>query len=502
MRRRVAQLRLREDAAIDALLVRGVEVEDADALVLTHDDRRYASQAALAREPVADPPQPREAAAFLSRRAARALERLTARYPTLRRVRALSRWPAWLSWGVALGAFAVGATTNVLGGERLNIVAFPLLGMIAWNLAVYLITLFRMAFGSSHRSTPPAHPLLHSLEWVVRPTTARLAGNPTLERGVSRFASDWNQAAGRLTRARASRTLHVGAVMFALGILTGMFLRARYSAEYSAGWSGTWAGAEAEIALLLKLILGPASALTGIALPGVDRLRELRGAGENAGDWLILWGVTAVLVVIIPRLVLALVQGARAELLARNIAVPDDFYLRSLLRNALGRAGKARVVPYGFELSAETRERLTRLARSALGEKTVVHTDPGIPYGDEDEWLAREGHSLGNADQLIILFNLASTPEAENHGALVAGVRQRIGAAGTGLLVVLDDSSFRRKLRGQSSADSRIQERLETWKSVLAANAVTPATVTLDLADETASAQALEQALQRCSVLT
>ena len=100
----MAQLRLREDAAIDTLLVRGIEVEDASALLFTRDDRQYASQAALATEPVADPPRPHEAAAFLSRRAAFALERLTARYPTLERVRALSRWPAWLSWGVAIGA--------------------------------------------------------------------------------------------------------------------------------------------------------------------------------------------------------------------------------------------------------------------------------------------------------------------------------------------------------------------------------------------------------------
>ena len=498
----MAQLRLREDAAIDTLLVRGIEVEDASALVFTRDDRQYASQAALAAEPVADPPRPYEAAAFLSRRAAFALDRLTARYPTLERVRALSRWPPWLGWGVALGALTVGITSNVLGGERLNILAFPLLGMIAWNLAVYLLILSRMAFGPFARPRARPHPLLHSLEWLVRPATARPAGHPTLERGVSRFASDWTRSAGGLTRARASRTLHLGAAIFALGILTGMFLRARYSAEYSAGWSGTWAGAEAEIALLLKLILGPASALTGIALPSVDRLRELRGAGENAGNWLILWAVTGVLVVIIPRLVLALVQGARATLLARNIALPDDFYLRSLIRDALGRGGTARVVPYGFELSKDTRARLTRLACSALGEKTVVHIDRSIPYGDEDEWLAGEGHTVGDADQLIILFNFASTPEAENHGALVAGVRQKIGTSGAPLVVLLDDSSFRRKLRGQSSAHARVQDRLDTWTSVLAANAVTPAIVTLDLADERAGAQALEQALQQCSVLT
>jgi hypothetical protein len=160
-----------------------------------------------------------------------------------------------------------------------------------------------------------------------------------------------------------------------------------------------------------------------------------------------------------------------------------------------------RIVPYGFELSAGGRERLVRLAHAAIGDKTVVHTDVAVAYGDEDQWLAREGNTVTEADHLIVLFNFASTPELENHGALVAGIQRSIGSAGTALLVLLDDSSFRRKLRGQTSAELRVQERLDTWKSVLAANAVTPATVTLDLADETASAQILEQALQRCAVL-
>ena len=322
------------------------------------------------------------------------------------------------------------------------------------------------------------------------------AAQPTLERGVQRHAREWSQAAGPLTRSRAGRTLHLGAAMFALGVLAGMLLRARYAASYTAGWSGTWAGAEAEIALLLNLILKPASVLTGIALPTVERVRELRGGGENAGDWLILWAVTAALFVIIPRLVLAAVAGARATMLAQRVRVADDFYLRSLLRNALGRPGNARVVPYGLDLPADARDRLTRVVQAAVGEKTRVSIDPAIAYGAEDEWLARSADGLGDADQLMVLFNLASTPEAENHGALLAGLRQRIGSDGTALLVLLDDSGFRHKLRGQSSAERRVADRVEAWRAVLATAAVDPAIVTLN-GDEAAGARNLEQALLR-----
>ena len=84
---------------------------------------------------------------------------------------------------------------------------------------------------------------------------------------------------------------------------------------------------------------------------------------------MILWAWTAALFVIVPRLILAAASSARTAFLARRFAVPDDFYLRSLLRNALGRASSVRVIPYGFELSEGSREQVTRLVIAAMGQK-------------------------------------------------------------------------------------------------------------------------------------
>ena len=496
----MGRLRLSEKAAIDALLVRAIEGEDAGGLALTAEDRQYATSAALSAAPIGENASRRDTAAFVARRAQLALQRLTSRYPTLDRVRTLSRWPAWFSWGVPALAFVIGISANVLEGARLNILAPPLLAMIAWNIVVYLVSLVRTVGRSIKGRAGQDRPLPHWLEWIVRPAAARLAGQPTLERGVARFGRDWASAAGPLTRARANRTLHFSAAMLALGILAGMLLRARYTAEYSAGWAGTWAGAENEIAVFLKIVLGPASALTGIALPSPEALRQLRGGGENAGNWLILWAVTAGLFVIVPRLILAAMQAARAGMLARSVPVPNDFYLRSLLRNALGRAGIVRVLPYSIDLSEAARERLTRILMRALGDKTRVQVDAPIPYGGEDDWLARDAEGLSDTDQIIVLFNLASTPEAENHGAFVSGVRQKLAKGSTGLAVLLDETSFRHKLRGQGSGERRLSERLDAWKTVVAAAGLTPATIALDADDEDAAARALEGSLQRSMV--
>ena len=137
----------------------------------------------------------------------------------------------------------------------MHILAFPLLALILWNLAVYLVLAVRFVLQRS--SDAASHPLLRSLQWVICPASARLAGQPTLERSIVRYAREWAQAAGPITRARATRTFHLSAALFAIGVLGGMLLRARYGANYSAFWGGTWSGAEAEVALLLKVVLGP-----------------------------------------------------------------------------------------------------------------------------------------------------------------------------------------------------------------------------------------------------
>jgi hypothetical protein len=234
-------------------------------------------------------------------------------------------------------------------------------------------------------------------------------------------------------------------------------------------------------------------------LPTAERLSELRGAAENAGDWLILWIVTAAIVVIIPRLCLAAFEASRSGVLRRRIPVAQDFYLRSLMRNALGRASSVRVLPYGFDAGGSAQETLTGLLRQALGDKTDVRVDPPVRYGAEDDWVADQGRSLGTADHVILLFSLGSTPEAENHGAFAQSVQSRL-ADQAELTVLLDESSFAHKLRGQSSADRRLAERYDAWTAVLARTGLRPIRVKLGPEQNAEAARELEKALLRSPV--
>jgi hypothetical protein len=488
-------IRIDEAAAAKLLLVRAIEAEDCDAALLTADDRRYASQAALA-GPQGRPGTSRQAAQFLTRRAEIALERLGSRFPKLDQYVGTFRWPLWLSLGVPIAALLLGLFTDAFAGKRLNIVAFPLLGLIAWNLAVFIGLAVQWLATALRPQRGTGGWLVKAVRRITQPESDRLAAQPTLERGLVRFAGDWAAVSGPLTDARLRRTLHLGAALFAIGVVAAMLLRARYMAAYEAGWSGTWAGAEQEIATLLGVVIGPASLLTGLPLPSAAHLQELRGGSQNAGNWLLLWAVTAALFVVLPRLLLALLSGLKAEVLRRRLPVRQDFYFRSLLRDVLGEPGKARVIAYGIDLAGDRRQRLNRMLGATLGERVSVSFDTPVAYGAEDDWLSANAN-LSDSDFLILLFSLSSTPEAENHGAFAGAVRRQLAGGPASLIVLLEEGALRGRHQGSQSSERRIKERVQAWRAVLAGAGVEPTLVSLEASAEDEAAQALERSLAR-----
>lgn len=481
------------------LLVRAVETEDAAEALLTRDDRRHATEAARAQLAGAGAGGRAAAESFLARRAAFALERLEPRYPAVGTALRRARWPGWIGWLLPLAALLLGLATNEIdSGKRLNLIAFPLLGMLAWNAAVYALLLAGalrrlLRRGGAARPNPAAR----LLERWAGPAERAPGAQPALAAALARFARDWVRQSSRLTYARASRTLHVAAAALAAGVLLGMYARA-LGIEYRAGWESTFIDTGA-LHRLLGLALGPASALTGIALPGPDQLAALRwsaGPGENAARWIHLHAVTACLFIIGPRLALAAWHALAALRLGRRFPVPgrEDFYIRRLLRSAEGQGSLVRILPYAFHPPQAHARKLERLLADLLGDKARIAIEPPVAYGEEDEWLAAAASApQDEADQWIAWFNLASTPEAENHGAFAAGLAARSGGAGLALL--LDESAYRARLAGQSGAEGRLAARRSAWTAMLGQAGLAPLSLDLEADEPAALARALEAAL-------
>lgn len=490
---------MNEQAARAATLVRAVETADASGTVWTTDDRAWAGRAAaevVGAEAPAD--------AFLARRAALAVERLTPRQPGVPRLLRTFAWRAWIGWAVPLAALALGAATDRLGpSHRVDVLAFPLLALVAWNLVAYVSIALRglARLAGARRAGGALRSWIGRIGRIAPRTVPGALEAGPLGTAAAIFAADWARLAAPLWTARIARVLHASAALLALGAIAGLYLRGIVH-EYRAGWDSTFLDADA-VARLLSVALAPGAVLTGITLPDAARLEAMRfgagGAGEPAADWIHLYAATIGVLVVLPRLLLALVARLLEWRRATRFALPlgEPYYLR-LLQGLRELPMRARVIPYGFQPSEPVRLGLEALLARAFGPRTAVVHAPTVAYGAEDALRAAAPRAAAagdsHADVVVALFNLTATPEQENHGAFVAALSAQSGA-GSPPLAVVDESAFVGRFADQPR---RLDERRDAWRQALASHRIEPVFVDLASPDAAASAAAaLESALHR-----
>jgi hypothetical protein len=352
---------MNESDARSALLVRAYETLPP---AQTHgawseDDRAWATQAAL--QSVGEQAS---AAAFIGRRSRLAAERLCSRDGGARLVSDALTWRPWVGWALALAAFVAGIATDAIGPTRqINVLAPPLLALLAWNLVVYALLAARAAVHPGGNGAQLPGPLARLI--------ARAAHSAASARSIERltpvlasFARDWTVASAPLTASRVARILHTAAAAFAAGALLGMYLRG-FALEYRAGWESTFLDVSA-VHAILSIVLGPAAAISGIALPDVAGLAAIRSsasAGENAARWIHLYAVMVALLVLLPRALMALGRLlAERRLASRFPLALDDGYFQAIARSQRGAAAEIRIVPYSFRPSAQA----ARIARACI----------------------------------------------------------------------------------------------------------------------------------------
>ena len=477
---------MKEEDARRIELVRAVELEDRDAGLLTREDRAQAD--ARARKEAAGLKGRKFERRYLAARADFAASRLVTRHKGLADRLARSRWPGWIGIVVPLVALAAGFLANEFGNDkRMDLLAVPLLGTIAWNLLVYLWIAIAAVASIGRGSQAARDPLTAALARLGSLGRNTGEAGSDIERAVATFRNRWADITAPLNAARASRTLHLGAALFAAGIIGGIYARALVI-EYRAGWESTFLGPEA-VHMLLSFVLGPASTASGVGIPPVSELAAMRwngaeAGGVNAAPWIHLYTVTVAGIVIVPRLLLALGQWLRSTSLARSLPVAgrEDFYIRRILRSSGAVPGRARVTPYAYHPGEETRRRLSETLRAVLGDGAQVRFDQPIEYGGEDDWT--ETHSLDAEDDYhLLLFSLSATPEEETHGELARRLGAEGANRGNGTIVgaIIDESPFRAHFAGQTGLEERVETRLEGWRTMLATAGVIP--VGVDLSD-------------------
>lgn len=476
---------MNENAAREVLLVRAIEQADVDHAVFSREDREFASRSAtaLAHWTAAKQRAPLDPGEFLARRARLLLDKLDQRYPHTLRAAHLGLWRPALAALLPPAALLAGALFERLGdSQRINILAMPLLGLVLWNLAVYLLLLLRpllirlrLPAGARAASCDALGLLRSGLRRLLERGTARVSG--PLAAPVLAFNNDWRLAGAPLVAARLGWLLHLCAALFAVGAVLSMYLRGLLF-DYRAVWESTFLG-PATVHALLSTLLGPAAHLIGEGFPTVSELSMLRhppGSGESAARWIHWYAATVSALVIVPRGALALIAGWRARRLTRRL--PLDLrtpYFRRLLGALTDTHEVLRVIPFSITLGPRQRDGLDRIIHHLWGERSTIKVESPVRYdaGVEsaeppDKPRSTNGvsvapattHQAPPATLTLALCSLAATPERENHGQFLDGLRAR---AGTPVLLLVDSGGYTRRLGSMAGAANRLDERRGTW---------------------------------------
>lgn len=534
------------DADLDAvLLIAAFEEADVEGELLPLANRRRASQQAReALEPggsresggsggaapgraASESPQAQEA--LLVERARALLPELQARVPLVSRVLAASRLGGWVTPLTLVGALLLGLSTNALGPHQLvNVLSQPLLLLLTWNLAVYVwlaVASWRAGGvpreilvggpvvqgtarvelgagvgggsvaggGASSRLQVSARPdstltrLAHG--WLARlggrQAAARIGRQGTVATALLKFSAAAGRARALLLAARLRRLLHLGSALLVLGTVAGMYVRGLLLL-YRATWESTFLHAP-QVQALLDVVLWPAAAVLGVSVPDVAPLE--RPATGDAALWIHLHALDALLLVLLPRALLALAETRRIRRLQRALRL--DLEAPAFRRHLLavrGQGSRIDVLAYGLQLPPRTRDALVELLHDALGARAEVRVPESLTYGAE----VSELPALDAEAARLVLFPLAQSPEAEVHGRFLGELLAR-QPAGRPLVVLVDEGDYAERV---GDGARRRDERRRAWERVLAEAGVPLVHAALERPADAGTVEALLAALR------
>ncbi len=478
---------MREATLRAVLMVRAIEEVDRAGTILPPSDRAQATREGVRAlgagvDEATLLADDRLLARALGDRAERLVGPLVGRFPIVDEALGRTRTPAGLLIVLLLVAFATGIGLSALdGSRRINILAFPFLGLIAWNLAMYAV----LAIGWIRRRTRPAAMASSGRAWTRRLFERRIAPllretrrvHVVLGEALGSYAAACGVLGSAFIAQHARRWLHLAAAAVAIGLIAGLYVRGTVF-RYEAGWESTFLG-PAQVQSILGVLFGPVAAWSGVQLPAtIAEVEQLRwtaaGGGGDAAPWIHLIALSLILYVVMPRLLLAAVATLGLWKLDRATPLADDLrrYAADVLRGSgiVRSSGVASVTPYAYEPSDAALAGLTRWLQGAAGASQVERRTT-LRYGEED--MAGPAFAVGAhrvADLHVVVMNLAATPEAENHGVVIAAARDAAHRARppAGVRVVIDESPYAARFAGDASLASRVDERRRLWRNFVA----------------------------------
>jgi hypothetical protein len=326
-----------EQWARRVVLAQAIETADTQGTLVSQAEREQADRQVKAQADGAGQLVPNRLPELLHRRARLLLTTIEKRSTALASLQESRHWLHTLALAAPILSFVLGVLTDrIANPHRVDLLSMPLLVIVLWNVAMYLLlaAMFALSLRKSaspaRGSRPPAFAALRRSMAGLREWRRR-SGKLQAE-VAARFYARWHMVTAALNAQRWRRVLHLCAAMWGAGVAVSLFTRGLV-VEYRVGWESTFLNAQ-QVHAILSVLFAPVVALFSHAPFTVDEVARLRfGAGDGAvagARWVTMYASLLVVLVVLPRLVLAGLAYRRERVLSRHVALDwrEAYYQR------------------------------------------------------------------------------------------------------------------------------------------------------------------------------
>jgi hypothetical protein len=275
------------------------------------------------------------------------------------------------TWMVSacISVFFLGILFNYLGpGSRVHILYNPVVLLLLWNIAVFLILLSgyfsrkkkqhrdvfpgrierSLSAQTADRERQPGHSyepeFTFSLtRWMIRKLWFSLHHQlwkrkrdmdhlSSALKTAQQYLDNWWAMNRRLVMSRFAWTVHILALCLVTGALTGIYIRGLFF-EYNVVWKSTFIHDPGHISVILNILFGiPSLIMNGTFFDESHIAPLLRPGGEPAALWIHLFAMSTLMFVFPERLLLIFLEAGRIRGLTRErtINLSDPYYARYL----------------------------------------------------------------------------------------------------------------------------------------------------------------------------
>ncbi|PZP30737.1 MAG: hypothetical protein DI603_14550 [Roseateles depolymerans] len=466
--------RLSEKQALEVCVVRGIEQSGENGGLWTGIDAKEATRVALDLTG-------RDAgfSTMLSRRAEWAISHIAKRTPDKAIRLKEPTLPAVAAWILCAIAFFVGYMTDYLASkQQVDVVEYRLLGLIVWNVAIFLGVFFNFALKVLPGDRKPPGLISEAIA-KLRFKSALGFSNMRRHPWMTACQDRWIQLSHALTITRTNITFHAAAICFAIGVVASLYLRG-LPTQYIPGVAGsTWLDIK-HIQKIFNFIVTPGAELFGLEIPDVQVVANMQASGDNLGLARALFHLHAaslIVWVLIPRAFLIIVNAVDRWRLRRAFPLPLNAAYFTALRSAWrGQKIAVAIVPFRYDMTPQVKSNLQRMLERIYGMSVEIEIHQSVLMGDDpNDWkraLNKDGHVA-----VFPVFNVVATAEADTHGVLLKKVRSAVEPE-TPVVPIVDTTAF------PAVDDKRLRSRQLQWRQILDRVRAEPLFLDLGRADD------------------